>query len=86
MASFFDHSLLDFCNFIDNDFGNSARKYILDNLKEYYDKTDVSSYIRYAAHAKTAQFYKGIERGLWECQRIVNEIKGRLAVEQEHNE
>jgi hypothetical protein len=60
--------------------------YILDNLKEYYDKTDVSSYIKYAAHAKTAQFYKGIERGLWECQRIVNEIKGRLAVEQEDNE
>lgn len=59
--------------------------YIRDRLKEYYDSVNISAYIKYAAHDKTAQFYKGIDRGLWECQRIINEIKGRLMIEQENN-
>ena len=58
--------------------------YICDRLKEFYDSVNISAYIKYAAHDKSAQFYKGMSRGLWECERIVNEIKGRLAVEQEH--
>ena len=59
--------------------------YICDRLKEFYDSVNISAYIKYAAHDKSAQFYKGMHRGLWECERIVNEIKGRLMIEQENN-
>lgn len=53
--------------------------YILDSFKQYYDDCEFAERAEYSL---SRNFYQGVGRGFWECQRIVNEIKGRLTAEQ----
>lgn len=49
--------------------------YVLDSFKKYYDTADIKNR---AHHSSCRDFYQGVGRGFWECERIVTEIKGRL--------
>lgn len=49
--------------------------YILNSFKKYYDAADIQNRARYST---CRDFYQGVGRGFWECERVVNEIKGRL--------
>ena len=49
--------------------------YVLNTFKKYYDAADIKNRARYSS---CRDFYQGVGRGFWECERIVNEIKGRL--------
>lgn len=49
--------------------------YILNSFKKYYDAADIKNRARYST---CRDFYQGVGRGFWECERVVNEIKGRL--------
>ena len=49
--------------------------YVLKSFKKYYDAADIKNRARYSC---CRDFYQGVGRGFWECERVVNEIKGRL--------
>lgn len=49
--------------------------YVLDSFKKYYDAADIKNLAR---HSISKNFYQGVGRGFWECERIVTEVKGRL--------
>jgi hypothetical protein len=49
--------------------------YVLDSFKKYYDSADIKNLARYSI---SKNFYQGVDRGFWECERIVIEIQGRL--------
>ena len=49
--------------------------YVLKSFKKYYDAADIKNRARFSA---CKDFYQGVSRGLWECERVVTEIKGRL--------
>ena len=52
--------------------------YIISSFNEYYDKSDISNRAKYSS---CRDFYQGVARGFWQCERIVNELKGRLNAE-----
>ena len=49
--------------------------YILSSFRKYYEAADIKNRARYST---CRDFYQGVGRGFWECERVVNEIKGRL--------
>lgn len=49
--------------------------YVLNSFKKYYDAADINNRTRYST---CRDFYQGVGRGFWECERVVTEIKGRL--------
>ncbi len=49
--------------------------YVLNSFQKYYDVADIKNRAKYSL---CRDFYQGVGRGFWECERIVNEIKGRL--------
>lgn len=49
--------------------------YVLNSFKKYYDAADIKNRARYST---CRDFYQGVGRGFWECERVVTEIKGRL--------
>ena len=49
--------------------------HVLDSFKKYYDAADIKNRARYSA---CKDFYQGVGRGVWECERVVTEIKGRI--------
>ena len=49
--------------------------YVLNSFKKYYDAADIKNQARYST---CKDFYQGVGRGFWECERIVTEIKRRL--------
>ena len=49
--------------------------YVLNSFKKYYDTADIKNLARYSI---SKNFYQGVGRGFWECERIVTEVKGRL--------
>ena len=50
-------------------------RYILDNYHDTYEKMDIKNRAKYSS---CRDFYQGVGRGFWECQRIINELIGRL--------
>lgn len=50
-------------------------EYVLDSFKRYYDAADIKNRARYST---CTDFYQGVSRGFYECERVVTEIKGRL--------
>lgn len=54
--------------------------YVLNSFKKYYDTADIKNQARYSS---CRDFYQGVGRGFWECERVVTEIKGRLKNEEE---
>lgn len=54
--------------------------YVLNSFKKYYDAADIKNRARYSS---CRDFYQGVGRGFWECERVVTEIKGRLKNEEE---
>ena len=49
--------------------------YVLSSFQKYYEAADIKN----RAHYSTCKdFYQGVSRGFWECERVVTEIKGRL--------
>ena len=49
--------------------------YVLSSFQKYYKAADIKNQARYSA---CKDFYQGVGRGFWECERVVTEIKGRL--------
>ena len=49
--------------------------YIIDSFRKYYYDADISNRAKYSLERN---FYQGVARGLWESERIVNELVGRL--------
>ena len=52
--------------------------YIISSFNKYYDNAEISNRAKYSP---CRNFYQGVERGFWECERIVTELKGRLNAE-----
>ena len=52
--------------------------YIIDSFRKYYDECGIEDSSKFAKTSNTKNFYNGESRGFMECERIVNEIKGRL--------
>ena len=50
-------------------------KYIMDTYHDNYKKMDVKNRAKYST---CRDFYQGVSRGFWECQRVVAELIGRL--------
>lgn len=50
-------------------------KYIMDTYDAKYKKMDIKNRSHYSS---CKEFYQGVGRGFWECQRIINELIGRL--------
>ena len=49
--------------------------YIIDSFRKYYYDADISNRAKYSS---CRDFYQGVTRGLWESERIVKELVGRL--------
>ena len=49
--------------------------YVLSSFQKYYEAADIKNRARYST---CKDFYQGVGRGFWECERVVTEIKGRL--------
>ena len=49
--------------------------YVLSSFQKYYEAADIKNRARYSS---CRDFYQGVGRGFWECERVVTEIKGRL--------
>lgn len=49
--------------------------YVLSSFQMYYEAADINNRTRYST---CKDFYQGVGRGFWECERVVTEIKGRL--------
>ena len=49
--------------------------YVLSSFQKYYKAADIKDQARYST---CKDFYQGVGRGFWECERVVTEIKGRL--------
>ena len=49
--------------------------YVLNTFKKYYDAADIKNRARYSS---CRDFYQGVGRGFWECERTINELIGRL--------
>ena len=49
--------------------------YVLSSFQKYYKAADIKNRARYST---CKDFYQGVGRGFWECERVVTEIKGRL--------
>ena len=49
--------------------------YVLSSFQKYYEAADIKNRARYST---CKDFYQGVSRGFWECERVVTEIKGRL--------
>lgn len=54
--------------------------YVLNSFKKYYDAADIKNRAR---DSSCRDFYQGVGRGFWECERVITEIKGRLKNEEE---
>ena len=52
--------------------------YIISSFNKCYDNEEISNRAKYSS---CKNFYQGVERGFWECERIVTELKGRLNAE-----
>ena len=50
-------------------------RYILDTYHEMYEKMDIKNRSKYST---CRDFYEGVGRGFWECERTINELIGRL--------
>lgn len=50
-------------------------KYIMDTYHDNYKKMDIKNRAKYSA---STDFYQGVGRGFWECQRVIAELIGRL--------
>ena len=53
-------------------------EYIVNSFNEYYKNADISNKAKYSS---CRDFYQGVSRGFWQCERIVTELKGRLNAE-----
>ena len=49
--------------------------YVLSSFQKYYEAADIKNRARYST---CKEFYQGVGRGFWECERVVTEIRGRL--------
>ena len=49
--------------------------YVLSSFQKYYEAAYIKNRARYST---CKDFYQGVGRGFWECERVVTEIKGRL--------
>ena len=49
--------------------------YIIDSFRKYYSDADIRNRAKYSS---ARNFYEGVARGLWESERIVKELVGRL--------
>ena len=49
--------------------------YIIDSFRKYYYDADIDNRAKYSG---ARNFYEGVARGLWESERIVRELVGRL--------
>ena len=50
-------------------------KHILELYKLNYELLGIENKLKYST---CKDFYKGIDRGFWECERAINELIGRL--------
>ena len=50
-------------------------KYIMDNYHDKYKKMEIKNRSRYST---CRDFYQGVGRGFYECQRVIAELIGRL--------
>ena len=50
-------------------------KHILELYELKYQLSDIKNRSKYST---CRDFYQGVGRGFWECERVVTEIKGRL--------
>lgn len=50
-------------------------KYIMDTYHDNYKKMDIKNRSKYST---CRDFYQGMSRGFWECQRVIAELIGRL--------
>lgn len=50
-------------------------KYIMDNYHDMYKKMDIKNRSNYST---CRDFYQGVGRGFWECERVIAELIGRL--------
>lgn len=50
-------------------------KYIMDTYYYKYKKMDIQNRSEYST---CRDFYQGVSRGFWECQRVIAELIGRL--------
>ena len=50
-------------------------KHILELYKLNYELMDIKNRSKYST---CRDFYKGVGRGFWECERTINELIGRL--------
>ena len=50
-------------------------KHIMDTYHDNYKKMDIKNRAMYST---CRDFYQGVGRGFWECQRVIAELIGRL--------
>ena len=50
-------------------------KYIMDTYHDKYKKMEIKNRSRYST---CRDFYQGVGRGFWECQRVIAELIERL--------
>ena len=50
-------------------------KYIMDTYHDMYGKMDIKNRAKYST---CRDFYQGVGRGFWECERVISELIERL--------
>ena len=50
-------------------------KYIMDTYDNKYKNMDIKNRSKYST---CRDFYQGVDRGFWQCQRVIAELIGRL--------